>query len=159
MQKITTHLWFDNNAEEAMKFYTSLFKDSSIDRVERYLPGEGGVEGTVKHGVFSLEGQKFIAMDGGTGHAFTFNEAISLVVNCETQAEVDQFWENLSEEGQESQCGWLKDKFGLSWQITPTILGELYADKDPEKSKRVMQAMLQMTKLDIAELKRAYDAR
>jgi len=160
-QKISPCLMYvqeqSGRAEEAMKFYTSLFKDSSIDRVERYAAGEPGVEGTVKHGVFSLEGQKFIAMDGGKDHAFTFNEAISLVVNCETQAEVDEFWEKLSEGGEKSQCGWVKDKFGLSWQITPTILARLYADNDPEKSKRVMQAMLQMTKLDIAALKRAYE--
>lgn len=162
-QKITPCLMYvreqSGRAEEAMSFYTSLFKDSSIDRVERYAAGERGIEGTVKHGVFSLEGQKFIAMDGGTEHPFTFNEAISLVVNCDTQEEVDAFWEKLSEGGQKSQCGWLKDKFGLSWQVVPTILDKLYEDKDPEKSKRVMQAMLQMRKLDIAELRRAYDGR
>jgi len=160
-QRITPCLMFvgeqSGKAEEAMKSYVSLFKNSSIDRVERYTPGERGVEGTVKHGVFSLEGQKFIAMDGGTDHPFTFTEAQSFVVNCKTQEEVDEFWEKLSEGGQESQCGWLKDKYGLSWQIVPTVLIEMLQDKDPEKAKRVMQAMLQMSKIDIPALQHAYD--
>lgn len=160
-QKITPCLMFvgeqNGEAEEAMNFYVSQFNNSGIDRVERYVAGERNKEGAVKHGVFSLAGQKFIAMDGGTEHPFTFNEASSLVVNCKTQEEVDEYWEKLSEGGQKSQCGWLKDRYGLSWQVVPTVLDEMYADKDPEKSKRVMQAMLQMTKLDIATLKRAYE--
>src|SRR5205807_4795190 len=123
---------------------------------ERYVAGERNFEGAVKHGVFSLEGRKFIAMDGGKEHPFTFNEAISLVVNCKSQEEVDEFWEKLSEGGQESQCGWLKDKYGLSWQVVPTILTEMLKDKDHERSRRVMEAMLQMKKIDIQTLKRAY---
>jgi predicted 3-demethylubiquinone-9 3-methyltransferase (glyoxalase superfamily) len=160
-QKITPCLMFvgeqNGRAEEAMNFYASLFKNSSIDRVERYSAGEGGTEGAVKHGVFSLDGQKFITMDGGTNHPFTFTEAQSFVVNCKTQEEVDEFWEELSAGGQQSQCAWLKDKYGLSWQIVPTVLIEMLQDKDPEKSKRVMEAMLEMTKIDIATLKQAYD--
>lgn len=160
-QKITPCLMFvgeqNGRAEEAMNFYLPLFENSSIERTERYAAGEGGVEGTVKHGVFSLEGQKFISMDGGKDHPFTFNEAFSLVVNCESQDEVDDYWEKLSEGGEKSQCGWLKDKFGFSWQVVPTILEDLFEDKDDEKSQRVMQAMLQMRKLDIAELQRAYE--
>lgn len=159
-QKITPCLMFvgeqNGKAEEAMSFYTSLFDNSSIDRVERYAAGEGGTEGAVKHGVFSLEGQKFIAMDGGTDHPFTFTEAQSFVVDCKTQEEVDEYWEKLTEGGQESQCGWLKDKYGLSWQIVPTVLIEMLQDKDPAKAKRVMEAMLQMSKIDIATLKQAY---
>ena len=160
-QKITPCLMFvgeqNGRAEEAMNFYASLFAGSGIDRIERYNAGEGGTEGAVKHGVFSLDGQKFIAMDGGTNHPFTFTEAQSLVVNCTTQDEVDEFWERLTEGGQESQCAWLKDKYGLSWQIVPTVLIEMLQDKDAEKSKRVMEAMLQMTKIDIATLQRAYE--
>ena len=162
-QKITPCLMFvgeqNGKAEEAMNFYVSQFKDSSIDRIERYAAGEGGTEGKVKHGVFSLVEQKFIAMDGGTEHPFTFNEAISFVVNCKTQQEVDEFWYKLSEGGQESQCGWLKDKFGLSWQVVPTVLIEMLQDKDPEKANRVMEAVLKMTKIDIATLQRAYDGK
>lgn len=160
-QKITPCLMFvqeqNGRAEEAMNFYASLFRNSGIDRVERYAAGEGGTEGAVKHGVFSLDGQKFIAMDGGTNHPFTFTEAQSFVVNCKTQEEVDEYWQKLSAGGRESQCGWLKDKFGLSWQITPTVLIEMLQDKDPEKAKRVMEAMLQMSKIDIPTLQRAYD--
>lgn len=162
-QKITPCLMFvgeqNGKAEEAMKFYTSQFENSSIDRVERYSAGEGGTEGAVKHGVFSLDGKKFIAMDGGTNHPFTFTEAQSFVVDCKTQEEVDEFWRNLSEGGQESQCGWLKDQYGLSWQVTPTILIEMLQDKDAERSKRVMEAMMQMSKIDIPTLQRAYDGR
>src|SRR6266404_4047129 len=162
-QKISPCLMFvgeqNGKAEDAMKFYTSQFNNSSIDRVERYAPGEGGTEGAVKHGVFSLDGQKFIAMDGGTNHPFTFTEAQSFVVDCKTQEEVDEFWQKLSEGGQESQCGWLKDKYGLSWQVTPAILIEMLQDKDAEKSKRVMEAMMQMSKIDIPTLQRAYDGR
>ena len=160
-QRITPCLMFvgeqNGKAEEAMNFYASQFNSSGIDRIERYGAGEGGTEGAVKHGVFSLDGQKFIAMDGGTNHPFTYNEATSLVVDCKTQEEVDEFWEKLSEGGQESQCAWLKDKYGLSWQVVPTVLIEMLQDKDPEKSKRVMEAMLQMTKIDIATLKQAYN--
>ncbi len=162
-QKISPCLMFvgeqNGKAEDAMKFYTSQFNNSSIDRVERYAPGEGGTEGAVKHGVFSLDGQKFIAMDGGTNHPFTFTEAQSFVVDCKTQDEVDEFWQKLTAGGQESQCGWLKDKYGLSWQVTPAILIEMLQDKDAEKSKRVMEAMMQMSKIDIPTLQRAYDGR
>src|SRR5882724_6712697 len=155
MQKITPFLWFDGKAEEAMNFYTSIFKNSKIGNITRYGDAGPGPKGSVMTATFQLEGQEFMALNGGP--IFKFTEAISLFVNCKTQEEVDELWEKLAAGGQKSQCGWLKDKFGLSWQITPTILAELYADKDPEKTKRVMQAMLQMTKLDIAELKRAYD--
>ena len=155
MQKITPFLWFDNNCEEAMSFYVSVFKNSKILTVTRYGEGGPGPKGTVMTGTFQLEGQQFMALNGGPH--FKFTEAISLFVNCETQQEVDELWEKLSEGGTKSQCGWLKDKYGLSWQIVPTILGELLNDKDPQKSKRVMQALLQMTKLDIKTLKRAYE--
>jgi predicted 3-demethylubiquinone-9 3-methyltransferase (glyoxalase superfamily) len=162
-QKITPCLMFvgeqNGKAEEAMYLYTSEFKNSSIDRVERYSAGDGGTEGAVKHGVFSIDGQKFIAMDGGTNHSFAFTEAQSFVVDCKSQEEVNEFWRNLSEGGQESQCGWLKDKYGLSWQIVPAILIEMLQDKDAERSKRVMEAMMQMTKIDIPTLQRAYDGR
>ena len=158
MQKITPFLWFDNQAEEAVKFYTSIFKNSRIGKIARY--GEEGeqVSGRPKGSVmtveFQLEGQEFVALNGGPH--FKFTEAISFVVNCKTQAEVDKFWKNLSAGGKEVQCGWLKDKFGLSWQIVPTVLGELLSDKDAAKSQRVMQAMLKMVKLDIKKLKEAY---
>jgi predicted 3-demethylubiquinone-9 3-methyltransferase (glyoxalase superfamily) len=156
-QKITTFLWFDNNAQEAMEFYTSVFKNSKIGNVSRYGEGGPGPEGTVMVGSFELEGQQFTALNGGP--RFKFTEAISLVINCETQAEVDYFWEKLSAGGQLQQCGWLKDKFGLSWQVVPTVLDELMRDKDPQKSKRVMEAMLQMVKLDIPRLRAAYEGR
>jgi predicted 3-demethylubiquinone-9 3-methyltransferase (glyoxalase superfamily) len=159
-QKITPCLMFvgeqNGKAEEAMTFYVAQFKDSSIDRIERYAAGEGGTEGAVKHGVFSLDGQKFIAMDGGQ-HPFTFTEAQSFVVDCKSQEEVDEFWQKLTEGGQESQCAWLKDKYGLSWQIVPTVLIEMLQDQNHERTNRVMEAMLQMTKIEIATLKRAYD--
>ena len=157
LQKITPFLWFDNQAEEAMNFYVSIFKNSKRGRISRYGDAGPGPKGTVMVATFQLEGQEFIALNGGPH--FKFTEAISLVVNSETQDEVDAFWEKLSEGGSKGQCGWLKDKFGLSWQIVPTILGELMSDPDPEKSKRVMTAMLQMKKLDINALKRAYDQR
>jgi len=157
MQKITPFLWFDNQAEEAMNSYVSIFKNSKRGRISRYGEAGPGPKGTVMVATFQLEGQEFIALNGGPH--FKFTEAISLVVNCETQDEVDAFWEKLSEGGSKGQCGWLKDKYGLSWQIVPTALGELMSDPDPEKSKRVMTAMLQMTKLDISGLKRAYDQR
>ncbi|HKI06687.1 MAG TPA: VOC family protein [Thermoanaerobaculia bacterium] len=155
-QKITTFLWFDNNAEEAMNLYTSIFKNSKILNVVRYGEAGPGPKGTVMNGVFELEGQQFMALNGGPH--FKFTEAISLFVSCESQEEVDELWEKLTADGgAPSQCGWLKDKFGLSWQIIPTTLMELMSDPDPEKSKRVMQAMLQMSKIDVAALKRAYD--
>jgi predicted 3-demethylubiquinone-9 3-methyltransferase (glyoxalase superfamily) len=157
MQKITPFLWFDDKAEEAMNFYVSIFKNSKRGRISRYGDAGPGPKGTVMVATFQLEGQDFIALNGGPH--FKFTEAISLVVNCETQDEVDAFWDKLSEGGSKGQCGWLKDKYGLSWQIVPTALGELMSDPDPEKSKRVMNAMLQMKKLDISGLTRAYEQR
>ena len=157
MQKITPFLWFNDNAEEAVKFYTSIFKNSKIGKIARYgEEGEkiaGRPKGSVMTVEFQLEGQQFIALNGGP--IFKFTEAISFVVNCETQEEVDYYWEKLSAGGKEVQCGWLKDKHGLSWQIVPTVLGELLSDKDAAKSQRVMQAMLKMVKLDIKKLKQA----
>ncbi|MDB5257791.1 MAG: hypothetical protein JWM14_2486 [Chitinophagaceae bacterium] len=150
MQKITPFLWFNDNAEEAMNFYTSVFKDSKIVSVRRWGKGAPGPEGTVMTGTFEIEGQQFYVLNGGP--MFKFTEAISLFVNCKTAEEVDFLWEKLSENGSKSQCGWLKDQFGLSWQIVPQILGELMSDKDPAKVQRVMQAMMQMTKLDSAKL-------
>ncbi|HTG14721.1 MAG TPA: VOC family protein [Blastocatellia bacterium] len=155
MQKITPFLWFDDNAEEAMNFYISIFRNSRIVSVTRYGEAGPGPKGSVMTGKFQIEGQEFMALNGGPH--FKFTEAISFVVNCETQEEVDEFWEKLSEGGEESQCGWLKDKYGLSWQIVPTILIEMLQDKDPEKSQRVMKAMLQMIKIDIRTLKQAYE--
>ena len=154
LQKISPFLWFDTQAEEAVKFYTSIFKDSSMGTVTYYSEPGPGPKGSVMTIGFQLEGQQFVALNGGPH--FKFTEAISFVVNCETQGEVDHFWEKLSEGGQEVQCGWVKDKFGLSWQIVPTVLPKLFQDKDPERTKRVMQAMLQMKKLDIAALEVAY---
>lgn len=154
MQKITPFLWFDDKAEEAMKFYTSIFKNSKIGSVTRYGDAGPGPKGTVMSATFELEGQKFMALNGGP--LFKFTEAISFFVNCETQQEVDELWEKLSAGGEKSRCGWLKDKYGLSWQIIPSVLGELLGDKDPAKSKRVMKAMLQMDKIDIEGLKRAH---
>ena len=154
MQKITPFLWFDGNAEEAMRFYMSIFKNSKVGAVTRYGDAGPGPKGTVMVVTFQLDGQEFIALNGGP--QFTFSPAISFVVNCETQEEVDAFWEKLSEGGEKLQCGWLRDKYGLSWQIVPTVLGEMMQDKDAEKSQRVMKAMLQMTKLDIKRLKQAY---
>jgi predicted 3-demethylubiquinone-9 3-methyltransferase (glyoxalase superfamily) len=148
MQKITPFLWFDGKAEEAMNFYVSVFKNSKIVSLTR----SGG---TVMSATFQLDGQEFHALNGGP--QFTFTPAISLFVNCETQQEVDELWEKLSEDGEKSRCGWLKDKFGLSWQVIPSVLGKLLRDKDPEKSQRVMKAMLQMDKIDIKKLKQAYD--
>lgn len=148
MKKITPFLWFDTRAEEAMNFYVSIFKNSKILSVS---PGPNGRAMSVS---FELEGQEFMAFNAGP--EFKFTEAISLFVDCKTQEEVDELWEKLSAGGERSRCGWLKDKFGLSWQIIPSALGELLGDKDPEKSKRVMEAMLQMNKIDIAGLRRAY---
>src|SRR5438876_1063205 len=159
MQKITPFLWFDHQAEEAVKFYTSVFKNSKIGRILRYskeaAKASGRPAGSVLTVEFEMEGQKFVALNGGP--LFKFNESISFVVNCETQEEVDYFWEKLTADGgQESQCGWLKDKFGVSWQVTPTVLIEMLYDQDRNKSGRVMHAMLQMQKIDINKLKAAY---
>jgi predicted 3-demethylubiquinone-9 3-methyltransferase (glyoxalase superfamily) len=152
MQKITPFLWFDNNAEEAVNLYTSIFKDSKILTTSRYGDAGPGPKGSVMTMSFELHGQNFTALNGGPH--FTFTEAISFVVNCETQEEIDEYWEKLLQDGgKPSQCGWLKDRFGLSWQIVPTILGELM--KDPAKAGRVMKALMPMVKLDIATLKAA----
>jgi predicted 3-demethylubiquinone-9 3-methyltransferase (glyoxalase superfamily) len=155
MQKITPFLWYDDKAEEAANFYISVFKNSKVLSVTRYGEAGPGAKGTVMIVEFQLEGQEFVALNAGP--RFKFTEAISFVVNCETQEEVDYFWQKLSEGGAESQCGWLRDKYGLSWQVVPTILAELMQDKDPEKSQRVMKAMLQMKKIDIKTLKQAYE--
>ena len=155
MQKITPFLWFDDNAEEAMNFYISIFKNSKVLSVTRYGEARPGKAGTVMVATFQLNGLEFTALNGGPH--FKFTEAISLSIDCKTQDEVDEFWEKLSEGGEKSRCGWLKDKYGLSWQVNPTILGEMLKDKDPEKAKRVMEAMLQMDKIDIETLKRAYE--
>ena len=153
-QKITTFLWFDANAEEAARFYTSIFKDSRIVSTARYGDAGPGPKGSVMTVKFELEGQEFLALNGGPH--FTFTEAISLLVNCESQQEVDEMWSKLlAGGGQESQCGWLKDRFGLSWQVTPTRLPELIADPDPQKAKRAMEAMMTMKKIDIARLEQA----
>ena len=154
MQKITPFLWFDGNAEEAMNFYTSIFKNSKIGRITRYGDAGPGPKGAVMSGTFQLDGQEFMALNGGP--QFKFTEAISFFVNCETQEEVDELWEKLSAGGQKSRCGWLKDKYGLSWQIIPSALGKMLGDKDPEKSQRVMKAILQMDKIDIKRLEQAY---
>ena len=153
-QKIATFLWFDANAEEAAKHYVSIFKNSKILSVTRYGDAGPGPKGSVMTVNFQLEGQEFIALNGGP--QFKFTEAISLLVNCDTQREVDELWSKLSAGGEESQCGWLKDKYGLFWQIIPTALLELMQDRDPGKSKRVMEAMLQMKKIDIGLLEKAY---
>ena len=159
MQKIAPFLWFDNQAEEAAKFYTSVFKNSKIGRILRYdeasAKAAGRPAGSVLTIEFEIGGQKFTALNGGP--QFKFNESVSFVVNCETQNEVDYFWEKLTAGGgQESECGWLKDKFGLSWQITPTVLIDMLNDKDPKKAGRVMKAMMQMQKIEINKLKAAY---
>jgi predicted 3-demethylubiquinone-9 3-methyltransferase (glyoxalase superfamily) len=161
MQKITPFLWFDNEAEEAVKFYTSIFENSKIGRILRYdeetakVSQSGRPAGSVLTIEFEIEGQKFTALNGGP--QFKFNESVSFVVNCKTQEEVDSFWEKLiAGGGQESACGWLKDKFDLSWQVTPTILIDMLNDKDATKAERVMKAMLQMGKIDIKKLEEAY---
>ena len=155
MQKIIPFLWFDGKAEEAANFYVSLFKNSRIVNISRYGDAGPGPKGTAMSATFELAGQRFIALNAGP--QFKFSEAISFFINCETQQEVDDLWEKLSAGGQKSKCGWLKDKYGLSWQVIPTALGDMLHDKDPKKSQRVMQAMLQMDKIDIARLKQAYD--
>jgi len=153
-QLITPFLWFDNNAEEAMNFYVSVIKNSKIKKVTRYGEGGPGPAGTVMTAEFELDGQEFVGLNGGP--RFKFTEAISFVVNCDTQEEVDYYWERLSEGGEKSRCGWLKDKFGLWWQVAPRVLAELMDDPDPEKAKRVMAAMMQMDKIEIEPLKRAH---
>lgn len=162
-QKITPFLMFvgaqHGKAEEAMNLYVSLFPNSSIGHVDRYGAGEEEPEGTVKHAKFAIDGQEFMAIDSHWEHEFTFTEAISFVVNCETQEEVDALWEKLSAGGEKGVCGWLKDRYGVSWQIIPTRLGELLTDPDPEKAQSVTEAMLQMTKIDIRALEKAYERR
>jgi predicted 3-demethylubiquinone-9 3-methyltransferase (glyoxalase superfamily) len=153
MQKITPFLTFNDQAEEAVKLYTSIFKNAKILNISRYGEGGPGPKGSVMSATFQLEGQEFIALNGGP--TFTFSQGISLFVNCETQAEVDELWDKLSEGGEQLRCGWLTDRFGVSWQIVPSILGRLLNHEDPAKAARAMQAMLQMTKLDIARLKQA----
>jgi predicted 3-demethylubiquinone-9 3-methyltransferase (glyoxalase superfamily) len=153
MQKITPFLWFNDNAEEAMNFYVSIFKNSKVGSVSRYGEAGPGPKGSVMSATFSLEGQEFMALNGGPHYKFT--PAISLYVNCETQAEVDELWEKLSAGGRKDRCGWLQDKFGLSWQIIPSALPRLLGDKDPAKAQRAMQAMLQMDKIDIKKLEDA----
>ena len=153
MQKITPFLWFDDKAEEAMNFYVAIFKNSKAGNI--YRSGDAGGNGKVMSVTFELDGQPFMAMNGGPH--FTFSPAISMFVNCETQSEVDELWEKLSAGGEKSRCGWLKDKYGLSWQIIPSALGTLLHDKDAAKAKRVMQAMMQMTKIDIKALQQAHE--
>ncbi|HYU10438.1 MAG TPA: VOC family protein [Gemmatimonadales bacterium] len=154
MQKITPFLWFDKNAEDAARFYTSIFKNSKILQISHYGDAGPGPKGSVMVVNFQLAGQEFTALNGGP--LFKFSEAFSFVVNCENQEEIDEYWRKLTADGgAESQCGWLKDKFGFSWQIVPTALGKLMSDKDPKKANRVMQAVLQMKKLDIATLEQA----
>lgn len=153
MQKITPFLWFNGQAEEAMNFYTSVFKDAKVGNIMRYGSAGPGEPGSVLSATFSLFGLEFTALNGGPG--FNFSPATSFFVSCETQEEVDEYWNKLSEGGKTNQCGWLDDKFGVTWQIVPSVLGPLLQDKDREKAKRVMQAMLKMTKLDIKTLQEA----
>jgi len=153
MQKITPFLWFDGNAEEAANFYISIFKNSKMGKISRYGDAGPGPKGSAMSVTFQIEGQEFFALNGGP--QFKFTPAISFFVNCETQQEVDDLWAKLSAGGRTDRCGWLQDKFGLSWQIIPTVLGQLLGDKDPQRAKRAMQAMLQMTKIDIEKLQQA----
>ena len=155
-KKITTFLTFDGQAEEAIEFYTSTFPDSKILSTSRYGAGGPGPEGSLMSATFELAGQEFVALNGGP--SFTFSQGISLFVDCETQDEVDELWERLTDGGEPGPCGWLTDRFGVSWQIIPRTLGELLNDDDPEKAQRVMQAMLQMRKIEIEGLQRAYEA-
>ena len=157
MKKITPFLWFNDNAEEAMRFYVSIFKNSKVLSVSRYGEEGPGPKGKVMTASFRLDGQEFIALNGGP--LFNFTEAISFSVDCKTQEEVDWLWKKLTKGGKAGQCGWLKDKYGLSWQIVPSALRKLLGDKDPVKSGRVMKAMLQMSKIDIAKLRQAYNSR
>lgn len=154
IQKISPFLWFDHQAEEAAKFYVSIFPNSALGKTARYTDAGPGPKGNVMTVAFQLDGQQFTALNGGPN--FKFTEAVSFVVNCDTQEEVDKFWEQLSQGGQKVECGWLKDKFGLSWQVVPTVLIEMVQDKNPARVERVMKAMLQMKKLDIAGLEKAY---
>ncbi|MGH7752214.1 MAG: VOC family protein [Gemmatimonadales bacterium] len=155
MQKIVPFLWFNDNAEEAMNFYVSIFKNSKVLNASRYGDAGPGPKGTVMSATFELEGQQFNALNGGP--QFKFTEAISLFVNCETQEEVDELWQKLTAGGSEQPCGWLKDKFGLSWQIIPSALGRMLGDKNPKKAAAAMQAMLKMKKIDIKQLEGAYN--
>jgi predicted 3-demethylubiquinone-9 3-methyltransferase (glyoxalase superfamily) len=155
MQKITPFLWFNDQAEDAMHFYVSIFKNSKVGHVTRCGEAGPGPKGAVMSATFQLEGQDFMALNGGPH--FSFTPAISMFVNCETQEEVDEFWEKLSAGGSKERCGWLKDKYGLSWQIIPSALGKLMGDKNPAKAKSVMNAMLQMNRIDIKTLQQAYD--
>jgi predicted 3-demethylubiquinone-9 3-methyltransferase (glyoxalase superfamily) len=158
MQKITPFLWFDNQAEEAMNFYTSIFKNSKVKTVSRYGDAGPGPKGTVMVAKFELEGQEFMVLNGGP--RFKFNQAISFVVNCTSQEEVDDLWGKLlAGGGAEDACGWLRDKYGLSWQIIPAALGEMMSDPDKQKAGRAMQAMLKMKKIDIAEMRRAFEGK
>jgi predicted 3-demethylubiquinone-9 3-methyltransferase (glyoxalase superfamily) len=160
MQKLTTCLWFDRNAVEAVRFYTSIFKNSKITGITHY--GQAGSEasgqpkGTVMTVAFQIDGQDFLALNGGPH--FTFSPAISLIVNCESQSEIDELWEKLSEGGEKGQCAWLTDKYGMSWQIVPTALSEMIQDSNEEKSERVMKALMQMKKIDVDALKQAYES-
>jgi predicted 3-demethylubiquinone-9 3-methyltransferase (glyoxalase superfamily) len=154
MQRIIPYLWFDGQAEEAMNFYTSIFKNSKVLNVSRYPEGAPGPAGSVMTATFELDGQEFTALNGGPEYKFT--EAISFFVNCKTQKEVDELWEKLSAGGEEGPCGWLKDKFGVSWQIIPSALGEMLSDPNPSKAQRVMEAMLKMKKIEIPVLQQAY---
>ena len=156
MQKIVPSLWFDTEAQEAAKFYTSIFRNSKIGNIARYGSAGPRPEGMVMTVDFQLDGQDFNAINGGPD--FKFNEATSLLVNCQNQAEVDDLWKKLGDGGEPGPCGWLKDKFGLSWQIVPVALGEMLSDPDPGKSQRVMAAMLQMSKIDLAGLRKAYES-
>lgn len=157
MPRISPFLWFDHQAEEAARFYVAIFPNSKIVSTARYGEAGPGPRGTVMTVAFELDGQEFIALNGGP--QFTFTEAISLSIDCQTQDEVDRYWAKLGAGGQEQPCGWVKDRYGLSWQVNPTILGEMLSDPDPAKAKRVMEAMLTMTKIVIADLKKAYEGR
>lgn len=154
MQKITPCLWFDTQAEEAVQFYTSVIRDAKIGGITRYGEGAPMPSGTVLTVRFTIQGQEFLALNGGP--MFTFSHAVSFIINCETQEEVDTYWEKLSEGGEKEQCGWLKDRYGLSWQVVPAALGRMMEDPDPERASRVMQAMMPMQKIDIAALEAAY---
>jgi len=155
MQKITPFLWFNDQAEEAMKFYVSIFKDSKVVGITRYGDSGPGPKGSVLTAAFQLEGQDFVALNGGP--LFSFSPAISFVVNCETQQEIDYYWDKLSASPADEQCGWLKDKFGVSWQIVPSAVSHMLQDKDPARSGRVMRAVMTMKKLDLGALKKAYE--
>ena len=156
MRRITPFLWFDHQAEEAANLYVSVFPGSRISSVSRYGDAGPGPKGSVMTIAFELDGQPFVALNGGP--VFQFTEAISFVVDCKTQEEVDQYWSKLSDGGHEGRCGWLKDRFGVSWQIIPSALGQMLSDPEPRKARQVMEAMLQMKKIDVAELRKAYQS-